>query len=49
LGFYTGFQVQVMRDVVFYSSFFGTYDGASWLLRQYTPLSEPAVIFTAGG
>lgn len=48
-GLFTGFQIQLTRDVIFYSSFFGTYDASCILLKKYTPLSDPVIYFLSGG
>jgi solute carrier family 25 (mitochondrial carnitine/acylcarnitine transporter), member 20/29 len=48
-GFFAGFPIQVTRDVIFYSSFFGSYDVICIYLKKYTSLSDPIIYFTAGG
>lgn len=48
-GLYVGFASQVMRDIPFYSSFFGTYAMCCELLRKNTSMSDTAVYFISGG
>ena len=48
-GFYTGFASQVLRDIPFYASFFGTYDVMCRVLKDRTNWSDARVYFTAGG
>lgn len=48
-GFYTGLGSQVIRDIPFYGSFFGTYDVMCRVLRANTNWSDAGVYFTAGG
>jgi len=48
-GFYTGFSAQVIRDIPFYGSFFGTYDVMCRVLKDRTNWSDASVYFTAGG
>jgi hypothetical protein len=39
----------VLRDIPFYSSFFGTYTVSCELLKYYTDFSDTAIYFTSGG
>jgi hypothetical protein len=48
-GFYTGFASQVIRDIPFYASFFGTYDLMCRMLKARTNWSDASIYFTAGG
>jgi len=48
-GLYLGFHAQVMRDIPFYATFFGSYEIICRLLRANTQWSDAAVYFTAGG
>ena len=50
LGFYTGFTAQLLRDVPFYMSFFGSYETGCKLLRIAFPeLPDTAIYFISGG
>lgn len=48
-GFYRGISAQVIRDIPFYGSFFGSYDVLCRALRTNTDWSDSAVYFVAGG
>lgn len=48
-GFFVGFGPQLIRDIPFYASFFGTYDILCYLLKKYTSFPETSVYFIAGG
>ena len=48
-GFYTGLGSQVIRDIPFYSSFFGTYEVMCRVLKARTNWSDASIYFTAGG
>lgn len=49
LGFYAGFHSQILRDIPFYCSFFGSYDILCHLLKKHTDLPETSIYFMAGG
>jgi solute carrier family 25 ornithine transporter 2/15 len=50
LGLYTGFTSQLLRDVPFYASFFGTYDSGCKILRKMFPhWPDAAIYFMSGG
>lgn len=48
-GLYKGMGAQILRDIPFYSSFFGSYDILCMGLKRFTSLSDTAVYFLAGG
>lgn len=48
-GFYTGFAAQVLREVPFFSAFFGSYEILGQLLRRHTSLGDGAVYMLSGG
>jgi len=48
-GFYTGVHCQVMRDIPFYSSFFGTYELMCHYLKEHTTWSDSSVYIVSGG
>lgn len=48
-GFYRGISAQVIRDIPFYGSFFGSYDVLCRVLRANTKWSDSSVYFVAGG
>lgn len=48
-GLYRGFSSQLMRDVPFYASFFGSYEIICQALKEHTDLTETSVYFVAGG
>lgn len=48
-GLYTGITVQVMRDIPFYASFFGSYDVICKYLKDNTTLPTTSVYFISGG
>jgi solute carrier family 25 (mitochondrial ornithine transporter) member 2/15 len=48
-GFYTGIGAQVMRDIPFYASFFGSYDLICRELKANTDWTDTGIYFTAGG
>ena len=48
-GFYTGIVAQIMRDIPFYATFFGTYEVSCRYLRKYTKWEDTAVYFVSGG
>ena len=50
LGFYAGMPSQMLRDIFFYSSFFGSYEVLCHYTKKYFPdLPEAMVYFNAGG
>lgn len=49
LGLYTGMRPQIVRDIFFYGSFFGSYEVLCVGLRKYTDMPDAAVYGTAGG
>jgi hypothetical protein len=49
MGLYRGIGAQVMRDIPFYSSFFGTYELSCRYLRATTTWNDTAVYFVSGG
>ena len=48
-GLYLGFPIQITRDIIFYSSFFGSYDVMVDYMKRKTNLSDSVIYFTAGG
>ena len=48
-GLYTGFSCQVLRDVPFYASFFGSYEAFCTLFKKNTGWSDPTIYFVSGG
>lgn len=48
-GFYTGFGAQVLREVPFFSAFFGSYEILCQSFRKYTQLSDGTIYFVSGG
>lgn len=48
-GLYTGFNSQLLRDVPFYSTFFGSYDILCHVMKRFTTLPETSIYFIAGG
>ena len=48
-GFYTGFCAQLMREIPFYSAFFGSYEILCQSFRKYTSLSDGTIFFVSGG
>jgi len=48
-GFYSGFCAQIMRDIPFYSSFFGTYEILCQTFRKYTAWDQSSIYFISGG
>ena len=48
-GFYTGFGAQVMREIPFFSAFFGSYEILCQSFRKYTTLSDSKIYFISGG
>lgn len=48
-GLYTGLSWQLMRDVPFYGTFFGSYEILCQLFKNHTDWSEPAIYFISGG
>jgi hypothetical protein len=48
-GLYTGMPIQIIRDILFYGTFFGSYDVLCEVLKEHTNMSEAMVYFTAGG
>ena len=48
-GMYRGFASQVLRDVPFYASFFGSYEIFCQMMKRHTTLEDPAIYFLAGG
>jgi solute carrier family 25 (mitochondrial ornithine transporter) member 2/15 len=48
-GLYVGFRAQLLRDIPFYSSFFGSYDILCAILKQHTDLPETSIYFVSGG
>lgn len=49
MGLWRGMPVQVMRDVPFYASFFGSYDILCYALRRMTSWSDHTIFFISGG
>jgi hypothetical protein len=48
-GFYTGFAAQVMREIPFFSAFFGSYEILCQSFRKYSTLHEGTIYFVSGG
>lgn len=48
-GLYRGYSSQLMRDIPFYSSFFGSYEVICMVMQKYTDLPDAAVYFISGG
>ncbi len=48
-GLYTGMNAQILRDIPFYATFFGTYDFSCRYLRTTTAWNDTAVYFVSGG
>eukprot|EP01035_Chromulina_nebulosa_P024402 gene24402-31766_t len=48
-GLYTGITIQLTRDVIFYSSFFGSYDIMCDIMKKNTKWSDTFIYFMAGG
>lgn len=48
-GLFVGYGPQLIRDVPFYASFFGTYDILCYVMKKYTSLPETSIYFIAGG
>lgn len=48
-GFYTGFGAQLMREIPFFSAFFGSYEILCQSFRKYTKMSDTTVYFVSGG
>lgn len=48
-GLYTGFSAQVLRDIPFYASFFGSYEAFCTLFKKNTNWSDPTIYFVSGG
>lgn len=48
-GFYTGFAAQVMREVPFFSAFFGSYEILGQALRRHSTLGDGAIYVVSGG
>lgn len=48
-GIYTGFSAQLLRDIPFYSSFFGSYDILCRYFKQHSTLSDTTIYFISGG
>lgn len=48
-GFYRGFGAQVLREVPFFSAFFGSYEILCQSFRKYTQLSDGTIYFVSGG
>lgn len=49
LGLWRGYLPQLLRDVPFYASFFGSYDILCHLLQKSTDWSEASIYFISGG
>mmetsp|Transcript_14868 Transcript_14868/g.32524 ORF Transcript_14868/g.32524 Transcript_14868/m.32524 type:complete len:294 (-) Transcript_14868:2115-2996(-) len=49
MGLYGGFAAQVMRDIPFYSSFFGTYEILCQTFEKYTQWEQSSIYFISGG
>ena len=49
LGLYSGMTPQITRDIMFYGSFFGSYEVLCAGLKKYTDMPDAAVYGTAGG
>jgi Mitochondrial carrier protein len=48
-GLYTGIGAQVVRDIPFYASFFGSYDIICKVLKKSTDWNDTSIYFVAGG
>lgn len=48
-GLYTGIGAQVVRDIPFYASFFGSYDIFCKVLKKSTDWNDTSIYFVAGG
>ena len=48
-GLYTGIGAQVVRDIPFYASFFGSYDIICGLLKKHTSWNDTSIYFISGG
>ena len=48
-GLYTGIGAQIVRDVPFYASFFGSYDVFCKILKKSTDWNDTSIYFVAGG
>ena len=48
-GLYTGIVAQVVRDIPFYASFFGSYDIFCRLLKKNTTWNDTSIYFVSGG
>ena len=46
---YTGIGIQIIRDIPFYGSFFGSYDLFCAYLKKNTKMSDTSVYFVSGG
>lgn len=48
-GLYTGISAQIVRDIPFYASFFGSYDVFCGLFKKHTDWNDTSVYFISGG
>jgi len=48
-GFYTGIGIQVIRDIPFYASFFGSYELLCKYFKENTKMNDATIYFTSGG
>ena len=48
-GLYTGIAAQVVRDIPFYASFFGSYDVFCKMLKRTTDWNDTSIYFVSGG
>ena len=48
-GLYTGFSCQILRDIPFYASFFGSYEAFCTLFKKNTSWSDTTIYFVSGG
>jgi hypothetical protein len=48
-GFYAGFGVQLLREIPFFASFFGSYEVLCQTLKRHTQLPDATVYFVSGG
>lgn len=48
-GLYTGFNAQVLRDIPFYATFFGSYEAFCTLFKKNTNWSDTTIYFVSGG
>lgn len=46
---FTGLQAQIIRDIPFYASFFGSYEIITRLMKKHTDLPDASIYFLAGG